>query len=221
MKAEIKTQAIKLRQQGWMLPAIQVKLKVARSTLSLWLRNLPLTKTEQFVIHENRNKGRRVAGEKKKEQRIASTSKILEAGKAEGIARANDSFFVSGLMLYWAEGAKTNDRVKFCNSDPEMISFMMSWFRKICNIEEKNFRICLHVHTLHMRSDIESYWSKVTGVPLTQFYKSQIKPTSLRQRKNILYNGTCTIYAGNVDLFRKMIGWKTGILEKLSQRMRG
>lgn len=118
-------------------------------------------------------------------------------------------------MLYWAEGAKKYESIKFSNSDPDMIKFMMRWFREICQVQEVKFKIALHIHSLLIRRDVEKYWSEVTGIPLTQFQKTYIKQTSLGQRKNILYNGTCVICIYDRDLFRKIMGWKAGFLEKI------
>lgn len=65
--------------------------------------------------------------------------------------------------------------------------------------------------TLHSRKDILVYWSKITGISAKQFYKPYIKPTSLGQRKNVLYNGTCSIIVNDKSLFRKIKGWKLGL----------
>ena len=128
----------------------------------------------------------------------------------------NEPLFLAGLMLYCAEGDKSDERevVKFSNSDPILIKFIMKWFREVCRVPEDKFKITLHIHELHCRKNIENYWSKQINIPLKQFYKTQIKATSLGQRKNILYNGTCAVCVHNKDLFRKIKGWKIGFFEK-------
>jgi len=93
---------------------------------------------------------------------------------------------------------------------------MMRWFREICFVPEEKIKIMLHIHALHCRKDIEKYWSSITGIPLTQFNKTYIKPTSLKHRKNPLYNGTCAVRIYNKDLFRRIKGWKLGFLEKMN-----
>ena len=92
---------------------------------------------------------------------------------------------------------------------------MMKWFELICGVPKNKFHIALHTHELYCSKNIEKYWSKITGIPLKQFQKTQIKPTILKHRKNPLYNGTCSIRIGNKDLFRKIMGWKEGVLEKI------
>lgn len=120
-------------------------------------------------------------------------------------------------MLYWPEGSDDRrERVKFSNSDPAMIKLMMRRFRKRCKVPRKKFRIALPIPELHWREDIENYWSKIAGIPLNQFQKTQVKPTSLKYRRNPLYEGTGNIIICNTGLFRKIKDWKLGFLEKLS-----
>lgn len=215
MKFKERLEAIELRKKGWMLPAIKDKLGVSKATVSLWLRDIALNEDQQRAVTKGRDKSRFIGGEKKKNARKKITEEITAQGIREGRDRSKDSFFVSGLMLYWAEGAKSEETIKFSNSDPAMIRFMMKWFRDVCGVEDKKFRISVHIHSLHSSRDCEAYWSKITKISRNQFYKTQIKKTSLGQRKKILYEGTCTICVGNKNLFRKMNGWRIGALEKM------
>ena len=118
-------------------------------------------------------------------------------------------------MLYWAEGTKRGEEmVNFSNSDPNMINLMMKWFRKICQVKEERFRIQVHIHSLLTPQYVKNYWSKLTGISIKQFHKLMIKKTSLGHRKNILYYGTCCIRVCDKNLFRKIMGWKIGVLKK-------
>lgn len=220
MKLKEKMIAIELRKKGFMLPAIKKRLNVSKSTLSTWLRGVPLTDEQQERLLKGRDRSRFEAGKAKTRKRLENTQKLFIEGKKEAIFAVGDPFFVAGVMLYWAEGAKSNESIKFSNSDPIMIRLMMLWFRKICRVPLKKFRISIHIHSLHSRPNAESYWSGITGVPRNQFYKTQIKKTSLGHRRNILYEGTCTICVGSKSLFRKMQGWRAGILEKFGKNVK-
>ena len=116
--------------------------------------------------------------------------------------------------MYWAEGDKNwREKVKFTNSDETMIILIMRWFREICNVPEEKFRISLHIHDLHFNFNVKNYWAKITKVPKGQFHKTYVKKSALRQRRNVLYNGTCAITVNNKDLFRRIMGWKLGLLD--------
>ena len=138
----------------------------------------------------------------------------MEKAKKEVACLVKNPLFVVGLMLYWAEGAKGHyEKVAFSNSDPELIRLMMRWFREICHVEERHFRIFLYIHKFHIRKNVRNFWSKVTGVPIDKFWKEVIKPTIHSQRTNKLYEGTCRIDITRADLFRRIMGWEMGIIE--------
>jgi len=223
MKLDEKIEATRLRKLGESYSEIRKKVKVSKGTLSLWLRDIELTLEQENRLYvELRQKNAYRLAKFNQEKRIKRTEEIIKKSKKEALLRLRTPLFLSGLMLYWAEGDKSDERaeVKFSNSDSAMIKFMMKWFRDICKVPEKKFRIALHIHALHCRKDIESYWSKITNIPLAQFQKTYIKPTSLRHRRNRLYNGTCAIRINNVDLFRRIKGWKIGFLQKMGVKMK-
>lgn len=219
MKLKEKIKAIQLRKQGKSYGEILKQVCVSRSTLSLWLRNIELTPTQQERLYKTLRRKNAYKGAKVLQQkRIERTTQIITEAKQEVKNKfERNPLFLAGLMLYWAEGSKSdNDElVNFSNSDPCMVIFMMKWFREFCKVPENKFRIMIHMHTLHCRKDIEGYWSDLTGIPLEQFHKTQVKPTSLGHRKNPLYDGTCAIRVCSKDLFRKIKGWRIGFLENV------
>ncbi len=216
MKFRERVRAIYLRKLGRSYSEIIKKVKVSKSTLSIWLRDVELTlrqKKRLYVTLKQKNAYR--LAKMNQEKKMRKIKDIITEAKKESKNLIKNPLFLSGLMLYWAEGDKSDERevVKFSNSDPIMIKLMMRWFRKICQVPENKFRIALHIHKLHCRNNLEKYWSKQTSIHLNQFHKTQIKPTSLGQRRNILYNGTCSICISNKDLYRRIKGWKLGLLE--------
>lgn len=219
MKLTQKIEAIKLRQQGKSYKEIRERILVSKGTLSLWLRDIELTEIQKhrlFVTLKQQNAFKLAREKRKIKKELQKT--IIEESAGEVTNLLKDPIFAPGLMLYWAEGDKSDmtEIVKFTNSDSIMIKFMMEWFRKICKISENKFRIALHIHTLHCRKDIEKYWSRITNIPLAQFQKTQIKPTTLKHRKKPLYDGTCAIVICNKNLFRKIKGWKLGFLQSVN-----
>lgn len=217
MKLNEKIKATNLRKLGKSYSEIKRRVKVSRGTLSLWLRDIKLTSKQENRLYVTlRKKNAYRLAKTNQQKRIEKTKKIITESKKESKSLFKNPLFLSGLMLYWAEGTKRGEQVNFSNSDPRMIKFMMLWFRKICTVPEEKFRIKLYIHNLHCRKDMEKYWSKLTNIPLNQFQKNQIKPTSLKHRKRPLYNGTCAIRIGSTDLFRKIEGWRLGALEQFN-----
>lgn len=216
MKFEEKIKAIRMRKRGCTYRQILNEVGVSKSTISGWLRDIELTSRQKEKLLQGREISRYAGAKAQQRKRIERTEEIMSNARKELPSLSKNEIFLPGLMLYWAEGAKSNETIKFSNSDPLMIKLMMRWFRDICDVPEEKFRIALHIHELLSRKNAEEYWSKITGVPLNQFQKTFVKPTSLGQRKNILYNGTCIICVFDKSLFRRMHGWKAGFLEKIS-----
>lgn len=221
MKQKIKEKFIaqKLREKEMSDGEIQKYISISRSTLSYWLRNLALSNEAKKILRD-KEKSRYFSSKAIREKGVEKTRRILNKSVKEVERLQDNPLFIVGLMLYWAEGDKLNENVKFSNSDPLMIKLMMMWFREICMVPEKKFRIQLHTHTLHITKDVEKYWVGITKIPRSQFNKTCVKPTSLRYRKNKLYYGTCSIRISDKDLFRKIMGWKMGYLKNFGLRFK-
>jgi hypothetical protein len=93
---------------------------------------------------------------------------MREVGAIDG-----DKLRVIGAALYWAEGGKYRNAVAFVNSDPQMIRLMMKFFREVCDVKEEKFRGMLHIHPHLDGEGALGFWSSITGIPSSQFYKTQ------------------------------------------------
>ncbi len=80
----------------------------------------------------------------------------------------------------------------FANSDAKTVSTFISLLYKSFQLDPGKFRALIHVHEYHNEKDIRDYWSRITGIPLAQFYKSYLKPNT-RKRIREGYMGTISI----------------------------
>ncbi len=73
----------------------------------------------------------------------------LSYRKKEGLKSSEKSLHLAGLMLYWAEGAKTfaGGKVDFANSDKEMVKIFLSCLRQIYQVNEKRIRASLYCYS--------------------------------------------------------------------------
>ena len=200
-KSKEKNKALELRQKGKSIKDIAKRLKIAKSTVSLWCRDIKLTPEQIQRLHEkmvkSSYKGRMKGARIQYERRL----KKIEAWKRKGIERigklSNRDLLIAGLALYWGEGAKKKRGVSFSNSDPEMIKFMTKFFRKVWKINKSRFTGYIGINKIHKNriEEVENYWSRVTKIPREQFTKTTlIKAKNRKNYKNFpLHYGTLTV----------------------------
>lgn len=182
-----------LRAQAWTLSEIAAELGVARSSVSIWVRDVPfdddIRAARARANHRNGNFGaRRGRPNKLARAKCEEVDHLLAEGR-ERIGRLSErEFLVVGVALYAGEGDKRDGSVGFANSDARMVAFFCAWLRRFFAIEESRLRIRLYLHQGLDLEAAEAFWSQLTGIPLTQFgqpYRAVADP-SIRRSKHPL-----------------------------------
>jgi len=217
-KLELKLKARGLRKSGLSVKEIQKRLRVSRSSVSLWVRDIKLTKKQLEKLYLNKRtgglKGSIIAAMNKIKTREELTKKLMEEGEKEIGRLSKRDKFIAGVAMYFAEGDKGGKNVSFSNLDPRAIKFMVNWLVSICKVPKIKFRASLYLHDNLNEIKAKQFWSNLTAIPLSQFRKSYIvknNPHRLRKIKHIY--GVLKISVGNVNLHRKIMGWISGIFK--------
>lgn len=217
MKKEEQEHARLLRRKGMSLNDIVRELDVSKASVSLWVRDIELSDQQRRKLSA---RGRSVESiEKRRKNRINNTRQrhqiIIDAAKEKIPALTRQELLLVGAALYWGEGGKTKTGMaRISNSDSEVIRFMMRFFREIFKVPTKKFRG--HVHTFsHLNADTaEKYWSRISGIPRQQFYKTYSKPSiASKGKSDSLPYGTFQIYVCDTTIFLTIKGW----IERLSE----
>lgn len=158
-------QARDLRAQGYRLYEIAAELGVSKSSVSLWVRDVPF-------VPRDPNYGRWRVGRGPTKSMLRKQEEIerLQAQGRERIGRLTEKkFLVAGAALYAGEGSKRDGHVGFANSDPMMIELFCAWLRRFFDIEESRLKVYLYLHQgLDLDAAIE-FWSGLTGIPRARF----------------------------------------------------
>ncbi|XOB41097.1 MAG: helix-turn-helix domain-containing protein [Candidatus Nealsonbacteria bacterium] len=217
-KLELKLKARKLRKKGISIKEIQKTLGVSRSSVSLWVRDVRLSKSQLEKLYLNKKtgalKGSIIAAMNKIRAREELTKRLIKEGIRELGDLSKRDRFIAGVSMYFAEGEKGDKHVAFSNSDSRSIKFMMSWLREFCKIPEAKFRGSIYLHDNLDEKKAKKFWSKLTKIPLSQFTKTYIvknNPNRLRKTKNIY--GVFRIRISDVNIQRKIIGWISGLFK--------
>lgn len=220
MKLKEKQLAIKLRLKGYSLKEICKKTGFAKGSVSVWVRNVKLTSAQVEKLYKKGS--RREIVERRRFTRLsnefAKRSIIIRQAEKDVKKISKSNLFLIGVALYWAEGRKTaKGIVGFSNGDSRTIKLMMKFFNEICNVPCDKFRGYIHIHPHLDVIRAEKYWSEVSGIPLSQFYKTYRKPnTASLGKKDSLPFGTFEICICSSELLLKMQGWINGVCKKLA-----
>src|SRR5690606_33649697 len=118
--------ARELRLQGWTYDRIQTELGCSKSSVSLWLRDLPKPEQSHRRAPEEAAAIARRGWEPRLRRSEEERQRTKEAAMQEVGDLSERELFLAGVALYWAEGVKDKpyDRreyVVFVNSDPTVI----------------------------------------------------------------------------------------------------
>lgn len=221
-KFKQKIKALELRRKGNSIGEIANQLNISKSAVSLWCRDIALTKKQiddlQKKMLSGSYKGRMIYLEKIRRKRKEESLKLLTEGVKEIGKITRRDLLIAGAALYWAEGTRSlnKEQTAFSNSSPQMILFILRWFEEIFGILKDRFIIQIRINKIHKNriKETEQYWSRLTRIPLNQFTKTiLIKAISRKIYSNSNnYYGTVriTIRKGT-QLRRKIIGLIEGL----------
>lgn len=218
IRLEEKKRAIELRIQGKTYREILSLIpNLSKSTLSGWLRNVKLTNEQEEKLRKNIERITYNAKVKsawlKREEKLKRIERIFEEAEREYSLLSKNPLFLIGVILYWAEGSKKSEIFQFSNSDPDAIKAMIKWLTEICKIPKEEIKIRVYIHKVYAHEKCEEFWSQITGIPLSRFYKTIYKPTPHKLKKNPNYKGCVQIRVLKTEFFWKVMGW----IEKLKK----
>ncbi|MEU9862748.1 hypothetical protein AB0D99_17935 [Streptomyces sp. NPDC047971] len=216
-KDDLRARARELRLQGMTYDRIQLELGCSKSSISLWVRDLPkpeprYTPEEQrALMHAGLKKLRHTQDEERKAVRQTAQLEIGELSERE--------LFLIGVGLYWAEGQKSKsyarrERVIFVNSDPDMIRTFRAWLQ-LLGVDAKRIGYRVMIHESADVQGAERYWAELIGIDTTTLRRTTLKKHNAKTvRKNVgeEYRGCLVIdVAGSAELYCRIEGWWAGI----------
>lgn len=206
-KFKEKERAIVLRQKGASYSQIRKTLKVSKSTLSLWLKEYPLSEGR---IRELRDwNAQRIEHYRETRRRTRDTllTNIYEEEKKKILPLSKRDLFIAGLFLYWGEGSKTKiSETRLTNTDPSMIRAFIRWVTEILGVERSGISVRLYLYRdMNVKSETH-FWAQEIGLPIRQFRTPSIKETNRSglSYKNGFNHGTCHIMLSNAIVSKKV-----------------
>lgn len=218
-KDNLRETALAMRSEGRSYREIREVVGVSKSTLSLWLRDVPLTEEQHRALAL-----RAPAGSTRRAQAIRASAaerraRIQSEARAQVAQLSESELFVAGVVAYWAEGSKnkpwrSGQAVIFINSDPGFIQLFLSWLALI-GVEQERLQFRLMIHESADVPAALTYWSSIVGAPAETFARTQVKthnPKTVRKNVGEHYHGCLVVYVRrSAELCLRIAGWCEGL----------
>jgi hypothetical protein len=198
MKTKERLEARRLRRLGWSVKEIERHLHVSRSSVSLWVRDVPLTPQQVAELHRrSATSPGQLAG--------ATANAALGRERRHGYqvegrtrARVGDRLHLAGCMLFWAEGDKCRGSVRLANSDPDLLRTFARFLRECYGAPNGRLSVTCNLFADHLdrQREIEQFWLDTLELPRTCLRRSVVNvysKHSQKKRKNKLPYGTCKL----------------------------
>lgn len=224
IKSPHKDRALELRRAGMTYREIREQLQVAKSTLSLWFREVELSKPQIQRITEKKKQAQIRGAESRRQQRIQTMQIIRDQSLADVKALSDSEKWLIGVMLYWAEGSKERagrwgSQIQFANSDPRMALLFKRWLTDVIKIDPSRLKYEIYIHRNHKhRLDVvRSYWADMLQTTTDHFesvYFKRHNPKTNRKNQGNEYYGLVRIRVrSSSTLNRKISGWIEGVVK--------
>lgn len=215
-KDELRARARELRGQGMNYEEIATALGAAKSSVSLWVRDLPVPARLSYTECRKRSaEGTLRYWAIERPIREAQREAARAAAAAEIGNVTERELLIAGAIAYWCEGTKNKPhrrtyQVSFMNTDPALIRFFLRFLDATGTPRsDLCFRVCIHEN-----ADAEAaqrFWLEVTGALPDQFRTPTLKrhnPRTVRKNVDENYHGCLRIdVRRSSGLFRNIEGW--------------
>ena len=225
MRLEDQKTAKKLRRQGWTLPEIAKEVSAGKGLVSLWVRDVQISKAGKLRLAERKDKNLKTLFDgRTRVERARSAWSLQRKAAREGFreegrvaASKNERLHILACALYWGEGSKTRCAVDITNSDINVLRVFLDFCRVYFDVKPHQMAISISAYThVHTKEEIIAYWIKglkIKGVrQKTHFfddYRFSSKGVSTKKIGKLPY-GTINLY---IDKSSRMIQHIYGALE--------
>jgi hypothetical protein len=215
-KDDLRAKARDLRKQGLDYEQIVAELGVSKSSVSLWVRDLPRPPGLSYDECCKRSaEGVQRYWDAERPMREAQRDAIRAAAAAQ-IGQLNDrEILIAGAIAYWCEGAKNkphrrDDRVSFMNSDPMLIRFFLRFLGAV-GVPPEQLLFRIYIHEAADVDAAERFWVDVTRADPAQCRGPTLKrhnPKTIRKNTGDGYHGCLRIdVRRSSGLYRQIEGW--------------
>jgi hypothetical protein len=196
------------RNQGLSYREIEALTGINRSTLSGWLKAIPLSPEQEARLLERLRANRSTFAARalpiNRDRHRQARSAAYAAGAAVAAALPDDRAVheLAMAMLYAGEGSKRSGHFEIANTNPDVLRYFLWALRHLYQVDEArlSFRVNLVEGARALEVEHVAWWCEQLGCQRDRFRKSQFdgrKPASAIVGD---YHGVCTITLNDTRL---------------------
>ena len=207
-----KRKATEMRKCGLSIVVIEKKLRINRSTLSGWFKNVKLTENQKKRLENQRLRGLVLARSKavewhRSQKKLRLEEALQEAKETLRNINTNNPHILdlALAMLYLGEGLKQPEETGMGNTDPLILKMFLSVLKKNYNVDIKRIRCELHLRADQNSEELKKFWSKELKLPIENFKYVSFDERTKGSPSYEDYKGVCVVRYGDVAIKRKLI----------------
>ncbi len=214
---ETKLTARRLRRRGRSYKEIATTLNISKSTAKLWCEDVVLKPEHRQRLYTKQveilSRGPQSSRERREREVAAIVAKATQEIR---LPIEFEIYRLVGAALYWAEGAKT-EQFSVTNSDPLLMAFVARWMYGVLGVVPESLTAHLNIYPQQDDMTLKKFWSEITGIPVSNFGKSFVKPRNKGYKHNTLYYGTIKIRVRRgTDIRHRVFGWIRALLHDVA-----
>ncbi|MES3031787.1 MAG: hypothetical protein V4699_00920 [Patescibacteria group bacterium] len=188
-KYKKRLKARSMRSVGTSIIIIAKELRVSKSSVSGWCRDITLTEAQFEKLRKNRGislkTGQRMGAETNKKKRLDAIETADLAGKKLVNKISKRELLLIAIALYWSEGSKTDStsRFMFANSDPDMILLMKNTLIQVMKVAPDDIVCSIQINMIHKQriEKVLIFWKKLLELEDSQLRKPYFVNTKVNK----------------------------------------
>ncbi len=219
-KDDLKAKARELREHGLAYKEIAAQLGVSKSSVSLWVRDLPRPERLSYEECQKRqNEAVAAYWASERARRTAAKDAIRTTAQSQIDSLTDREVLIAGAIAYWCEGAKSkphNVRARACfiNSDPLLIKLYLR-FLAVAGVDQDRLIFRVSIHESADVAAAQDFWLDLTQADPAHFRRPSLKrhnPKTVRQNTGEAYHGCLRIdVLRSAVLYNQIEGWVAAV----------
>lgn len=201
-----------MRKRGAALRDIEKRLGIRKSTLHYWFRDIRLSDHHVQALKKRADDAlikARIGAVKWHNAQKALRMKLAADDGARSLANidfTNDAIAELALaILYLGEGMKKSVVTAMGNSDPLILKFFVAMLHRLYKVPVHDMKCEIHIRADQDPQKIKRYWSRILGIPASNFGKPSIDIRTAGRVTYPHYKGVCIVRCSRVAIQRKLV----------------